>query len=131
MGFASGLPGAISTGQAAFEKCYGSDKSQWPFNTNCCAYNRQDISCSTSPSPSPGPGPSPPPSPPSPPSPTPPSPAPSTCSAAVSTSCGQYIGKDLQSCMECCRTNHATLIKSCPRGITDMRTACQGGVVVV
>jgi len=124
--FANGLPGAISQGQAAFEKCYGSDKSKWPFNTQCCAYNRQSTSCQTSPpGPSPSPGPSPPPPSP-PPSPMPPSPIPSTCAAAVKTACGQFIGKQLYDCMNCCKDKHASLIKSCPGGAPDMREACQG-----
>lgn len=113
--FKSGLPGAVSTGQAAFEKCYGSDRTKWPFNTQCCAYNRQSTTCK---SPSPGP---------SPPTPGPSPPAPSTCGAAVEAQCGQYIGKQLYNCMECCRENHATLIKSCPNGIPDMKAACRGG----
>lgn len=46
--FTQALPGAAQTGQMAYEKCYGSDKSAWKFNTRCCAYNRQDTDCKTS-----------------------------------------------------------------------------------
>jgi hypothetical protein len=43
--FSAQLPGARAVGDANFEKCYGSDKTKWPFNTQCCAYSGQDIPC--------------------------------------------------------------------------------------
>jgi hypothetical protein len=43
--FGQQLPGAKDVGDANWVKCYGSDKSKWPFNTQCCAYNRQSINC--------------------------------------------------------------------------------------
>lgn len=43
--FSAKLPGAKDVGDAAFVKCYGSDKSKWKFNTECCAYNRQSTTC--------------------------------------------------------------------------------------
>jgi hypothetical protein len=43
--FAQQLPGAISQGDSLWEGCYGSDKSKWPFNTACCAYNQQSATC--------------------------------------------------------------------------------------
>lgn len=59
--------GTKSAGDAAYEKCYGSDKAGWKFNTACCAYARSATTCSktppSGPSPSPSPKPSPSPSP--------------------------------------------------------------------
>lgn len=43
------LPGAVQDGQTAYEKCYGSDKLEWKFNTQCCAYNRQSTDCKSQP----------------------------------------------------------------------------------
>jgi hypothetical protein len=47
--FGGKLPGAVKDGQTAYEKCYGSDKSGWKFNTQCCAYNRQATDCKGTP----------------------------------------------------------------------------------
>lgn len=49
------ITNSIKTGNAAFEKCYGSDKSKWVFNTECCAYSRTSVTCKTGPHPSPAP----------------------------------------------------------------------------
>jgi len=47
--FVSSLPNAMEAGQRAFEKCYGSDKSKWPFNTACCAYKMGSTTCALAP----------------------------------------------------------------------------------
>lgn len=43
--FAQQPSSVFSTGDSLFESCYGSDKTKWPFNTACCAYNRQAATC--------------------------------------------------------------------------------------
>ena len=83
--------------------------STFIFNTNCFYDPGTGDDDEASPSPAPGPGPS-------------PGPAPSgACAAAIAKACPGLSGTD---CMDCCKTNHATLINSCPGGAPDMRAVC-------
>ena len=38
---------AVTKGNANWVKLHGSDRSTWPFNTNCCALNHAACACST------------------------------------------------------------------------------------
>lgn len=79
-----------------------------------------------SPSPTPSPTPAPVPSPTPTPTPTPspsPSPSPDSCTDAVQSVCGQYIGS-WDDCFQCCLDNEWTVHPVCP-GKSDLHRACQ------
>lgn len=81
-----------------------------------------------SPSPSPTPSPTPTPMPTPTPTPTPtPSPSPDSCTEAVQSVCGQYIGS-WDDCFQCCLDNEWTVHPVCP-GKDDLHRACQAVLV--
>lgn len=45
--FTSKLPAAVGIGNAAWQTLWGSNRSHWPFNTDCCAYQHQRGSCAS------------------------------------------------------------------------------------
>lgn len=100
----------VAQGDKLWVEWWGSDKTKWPFNTQCCATvkNYQMAICSNVSQPDPGPGPA-------------PGPAPASCVAAVHAACPGVTGT---ACMTCCQAHHTALIKACPQGAPEMREAC-------
>ena len=45
------------------------------------------------------------------------------CTKAVDTICGT-ARSDCQSCMNCCKAHHSSLIRSCPNGASEMSEVC-------
>jgi len=109
------MPKYVKIGDENWSRWFGTDKSKWIFNTKCCATDKYYRMAQCKPAHTPSPGPSPPKPHPSPAPPT------GTCKAAVEKTCP---GESGETCMECCREHHGTLIKSCPEGREEMRKAC-------
>ena len=47
-GYDGGAANATAIGLKNWIGLHGEDRSKWPFNTNCCAYSRQDCGCGRS-----------------------------------------------------------------------------------
>jgi len=47
--YAAALPGVVALTDAKWENCFGSDRSEWPFNTACCVSSGIERECNDPP----------------------------------------------------------------------------------
>lgn len=132
--FRNGGSSYVNDGDERWAGWFG-DGNHGPMNSGCYpgnelqkCMNGQKSFPGRTPEPSPGPTPAPSPVPtPAPiPSPKPspsPSPSPDSCTEAVQSVCGQYVGS-WDECFQCCLDNEWTVHPVCP-GKSDLHRACQ------